>query len=45
MCGHYRLVMCISAIVRLRAVIADELPLLPSALQQPPAPAVQPVCA
>ena len=44
MCGHYRLIMCTSAIVRLGAVIADEPPLLPSTLQ-PPAPAVQPVCA
>lgn len=26
MCGHYRLIMCISPIVRLGAVIAGELP-------------------
>lgn len=45
MCGHYHLIMCISSIVHLKAVIADELPFLPSTLQQPPAPAVQPVCA
>lgn len=44
MCGHYCLIMCISSIVHLRAVIADELSLLFSTLQQPPAPAVQSVC-
>ena len=44
-CGHYCLIMCISTIVQLGAVIADKHPVPPSTLRQPPAPAVQPVCA